>query len=171
MTNSKAVKLLFLAAAAALALAPGAPLHAQTPRAIAPGLWEVEVTIDSMDMHNTLPAIAKAMVGTTTRVRQCVTPEAAAQGPQELMKTSPDCVLPRYEASGGRLNAEMVCRKGASTLTATSTGAFTSTSFSTNTTSRLGGAMPMTMYATSVGRRLGECGVREAARASRQDVP
>lgn len=124
---------------------------------VQPGRWETSVTVTSAQMPDGLAAVAKMMVGRTTKTTQCVTPEQAAQGPREMMKTHKTCSFTRYSMAGGKISSEMVCVQGGSTITSTSTGGFTATSFNTTGRSVLTGRMPMTVTATAVGKRIGDC--------------
>lgn len=134
-----------------------APLSVQAAGPIQPGQWEIAVTVDSADMPGAPPAVAKMMVGRTTRLQQCVTPEDAARGPQDMLNSDKNCTFTKYSMAGGKLNSEMTCKRGGSTVTATSTGSFTPTSFTATGRSVVSGQMPMTMTATTSGKRVGDC--------------
>lgn len=138
------------ATAATVALAQATPVQ--------PGEWETKVTIDAVDMPGAPPMVANMMRGRTTTVKHCITAADAAKGPQEMLKSNKSCTFTRYSMAGGKLSSEMVCKQGGSTMTATSTGSFTPTSFTgTGKAVTTGGAMPMTMSSTTVGRRIGDC--------------
>ena len=140
---------------AAAVLAPGAAL-ADTP--VTPGQWEIAVTINAMEMPGAPPGIAAMMVGKTTKIKHCITPEEAARGPQDMLKTNKSCNFTRYSMTGGRLESEMVCKQGGGTVTATSSGNFTPTGFTaTGHSVSSGGGMEMTMTSSTVGRRIGDC--------------
>ncbi len=124
---------------------------------VTPGQWEIAVTIDSMTMQGAPAGIAQMMVGKTTRVKHCITPAQAARGPQDLIRTDKSCVFSRYAMTGGKLSSEMTCKRGGGAMTTSSTGSFTATGFAVTGRSVSTGAMPMTMTATSVGRRIGAC--------------
>ena len=143
-----------LAALATLALPAAAPAQASGIQA---GKWEIAVTINSISMEGAPPGIADMMKGKTTRIKQCITAEDAARGPQDLLKSGKGCTFTRYSMTGGKLNSEMVCKNSGTTTTAVSTGSFTPTGFTATGRSRTDGAMPTTMTSTSVGRRLGDC--------------
>ncbi len=139
-------------------LALAAPVAAQAQSAgINPGQWEIAVTINSMDMPGAPPAIANMMKGKTTKVKHCITPEEAARGPQELLKSDKSCTFTRYSMTGGALSSEMVCKQGGGMMTATTTGSFTPDSFTATGRTVSTGGMPMTMTSTSVGQRVGDC--------------
>lgn len=143
----------WIIAAAGLASAASA---AETP--VTPGQWEIAVTIKSMEMEGAPPGIAAMMIGRTTRVKQCITAEDAARGPQDMLKSAKTCSFTRYAMAGGRLDSEMVCKQGGSTVTSTTSGSFTQTGFTATSKSvDTGGSMPMTMTSATVGRRIGDC--------------
>ena len=143
--------------AAALAVAIGAGAALAQGAGVQPGRWEIAITINSVEMKGVPPGIAKMMIGKTTRVRHCITPEAAARGPQDLLKSDKSCVFTRYSMVGGRLDSAMSCRQGGGTMTAVSTGTFTPTGFTATGRSVSSGEMATTMTSTSVGRRIGDC--------------
>lgn len=126
-------------------------------QSVQPGKWEIVTTVESIDMPSAPPGIAAMMKGRPIKVSHCLTPEEAAKGPQEMMKSRKECQFTHYSMAGGKLSSEMVCKQGGGTITATTTGSFTATSFTTSGRSVMTGGQPMTMTATSVGHRLGDC--------------
>jgi len=133
-----------------------APVLAQSAP-ILPGLWETVMTITAVDMPNAPPAVAKMMQGHKTSVKHCVTAKDVAQGPQEILKSSPSCRFTRYSMTGGRFSSEMVCNQNGAKMTARSEGNFTSTRFTATGRSEMSGPQPMKMTTTVSGRRLGDC--------------
>ena len=138
-----------VASAPGLAIAQGAGIQA--------GKWEIVTTIRTVNMPGAPPAIANMMKGKPIKVSHCITPEEAARGPQDMMKTSKQCQFTRYSMAGGKLSSEMVCRQNGGTMTSTSTGSFTATSFTASGHTVMTGGQAMTMDATTVGRRVGDC--------------
>ena len=138
-----------LLATSAVVLAQGA--------GVTPGKWEIAVTINSVTMPGQPDEIARMMTGKTTKVTHCITPEEAARGPQDMLKSSKECKFTKYSMVGGKLSSEMVCQMGSGTMTAVSSGSFSPTGFTTTGRSVTTGAMSMTMTSTSVGRLLGPC--------------
>ena len=136
-------------------LAVPAALWAASP--ILPGLWETTVTINSVDMPNAPPAVAKMMQGHKTVVKHCATAEEVAQGPQEMLKSSPSCHFTRYTMTGGHFSSEMVCSQHGTTVTAKSDGRFTPTGFDATGSSEMSGPQTMRMTTTVSGRRVGDC--------------
>ncbi len=124
---------------------------------VMPGKWEIVTTVQSVDMPGAPPFVATMMKGKPVKVSQCVTPEQAANGPQEMLKINKQCRFTRYSMAGGKLDSVVVCQQGGGTMTATSSGSFTATGFSTNGRTVMTGPHAMTLTATSVGRRIGEC--------------
>ena len=122
-----------------------------------PGQWEIVTTIESMEMPGAPPGMANMMKGHPTTIRHCLTPEEAARGPQDIMKAGKACSFTHYSMVGGRLSSQMVCKMGGGTMTATSTGSFTPTGFTTRGRSVMTGGHAMTMTASGVGRRIGDC--------------
>lgn len=124
---------------------------------VTPGQWEIAVTINSVNVPGQPDTIAKMMTGKTTKVTHCITPEEAARGPQDMMKTNKECKFTRYSMVGGKMNSEMVCNMGSGTMTAVSSGSFTPTSFSSTSRAVQTGPMTMTMNSSSTGRLVGPC--------------
>jgi hypothetical protein len=124
---------------------------------VTPGQWEIAVTINTVDMPGGPAFVAKMMQGKTTRIKHCITPEEAARGPQDLLKSSKSCTFTKYSMQNGRMNSEMTCTTGGQTTTSVSSGSFTPASFTATGRSATTGQMPMTMTSSSTGRLLGPC--------------
>lgn len=126
-------------------------------QAIEPGWWEVENRIAAADMPGAPAGAAERLRGRTQTARRCLTLAEAARGPQDMMRADPGCRIVRYSRKAGRIDGQMICKDAAGTLTATTTGRFTPTSFTS--TARLvrkgGGSMAMTIVTT--GKRTGSC--------------
>ncbi|HWI85122.1 MAG TPA: DUF3617 domain-containing protein [Sphingomonas sp.] len=133
-----------------------APLAAQKSPILA-GLWETVLTINSVDMPNAPPAVAKMMRGHKTVVKHCATAKDVAKGPQEMLKSSPNCHFTRYSMTGGHFSSEMVCNQNGMKMTSRSEGNFTPTSFTATGSSEMSGPRPMRMTTTVSARRLGDC--------------
>ncbi len=124
---------------------------------VQPGQWEIVTTVSAVDMPGAPPFVANMMKGKPIKISHCLTPQDAAKGPQELMKTNKECRFTRYSMAGGKLDSVMVCNQNGGTMTATSSGTMTPTGFTTSGRTVMTGPQAMTMTATSVGRRTGEC--------------
>ncbi|WP_309644257.1 DUF3617 domain-containing protein [Phenylobacterium sp.] len=138
---------------AALLIAP-ASASAQAS-GVNPGQWEIAVTINAV--NGGPPMVAKMMTGKTIKVKHCISPEEAARGPQDMLKSDKSCTFNKYSMSNGKMNSDMTCRQGDTTTHTISSGTFTPTGFTAAGRATMTGAMPMTMTSTSVGRRLGDC--------------
>lgn len=148
------IRFSILMGAAALNLPAAAIAQAQ---GVKPGQWETTVTVTSVEMPGVYARQADAMRGKVTKRMHCITPEAAARDPQDVMGSSKTCKVTHHSMALGRLSSEMVCRHGPGTMTATSTGSYTPDKFSTTGRAVSTGSPPMTMTTTSVGRRVGSC--------------
>jgi len=133
-----------------------APLAAQA-EGVQPGQWEIAVTVDAVDMPGGPPMVAKMMTGRTVKVKHCITPEDAARGPQDMLKSAKSCTFNRYEMKAGKMTSDMTCQQGGVTTRTVSSGTFTPVGFTAQGRATVTGDMPMTMSSTSVGRRLGDC--------------
>ena len=140
----------FMPALLAAALLPAGASAQQ----VQPGQWEIVTTVRAADLPNGV----KADVGKSTTVRSCLTAAEAVKGPKEMLQGNKQCRMNRYVKKDGKLDSQMVCTQGPSTMTATTKGVFTSTSFSNQAQMVMTGPQKMTMNVTSVGKRIGACG-------------
>ena len=122
-----------------------------------PGQWEIAQTTTAIDMPGAPPAIANMMKGRTVTIKHCVTPQEVAEGPQGAMKRAKGCTINYRAGPGGTYTSQMVCRQGASTTTASSSGRMTGTSFTGTTRLVTTGGQAMTLTSTATGRRVGDC--------------
>ena len=150
------MRMVWLGLGAGLVVVSGAALAQAF--AVQPGEWDIAATVNSVDMPGAPPGLTAAMIGKTKHISHCITPEEAARGPQDMMKSDKSCKFTRYSMVGGKLSSEMVCQQGGGTMTASSTGSFTSTTFTSSGRSVMkAGPSTMTLTATTVGKRVGEC--------------
>ena len=130
------------------------PAAAQT---IQPGQWQTTSTVQQMEMPGMPAGLAGLVKRKPTTISNCVTPEQAKAGPQEMLKSAPECRFTRFSMAGGKYASEMVCARGGMTTTATSTGTYSATSL--DAVSRIVGTgdHQMKMTVAVSGRRVGEC--------------
>ena len=150
----RGVRELSLAGLGALAPLTGALAQSM---GIHPGQWESQVTVTSIETPNAPPALIDAMRGKTHTLSHCITPEQAARGPQEMLKSGTSCSFTRYSMAAGRLSARMQCAQGAGSVSADIDGSFTPDSYSSTSRVVLTGRMAMTMTSSAVGHRTGDC--------------
>ena len=113
-----------LAAAPLLLILPAAT----SSLPIQPGKWQSTVTILDMQSAHMPPGVGAAMRTHPTTVTACVTAAQAADGPRAVLQGSHGkCRYTSFNASGGHLNAVMVCAFGSGTMTVTSNGSYTAT--------------------------------------------
>ena len=127
---------------------------------ITPGLWDITVTTESMEMGGMPTGVPPSMRGKAINISHCVTPADAAKGPQEMLKSRKACTFDKLTTRGNVIHAEMTCTPpvGGGTMHAVSDTTFTPTGFtSRGRTVMTGGAMAATMVATTVGKRVGAC--------------
>ncbi len=144
-----------IGAPAAFAVLAAGAAQAGTP--IQPGLWEMVSKVETVSIPNAPPAVLQTMRGRPTTMRTCITPEQAAQGPKAIQQTDKSCTVGRYDMSGGRYLAEVVCKRPTGTMTARSVGAYTPTSFTAKSRMSGTGRMTMAMTTTVSGKRVGPC--------------
>lgn len=129
---------------------------------VQPGQWEASYTVNSIDMPGAPPQVAQMMKsqmagGKKNRMTYCITPQQAAQGPQEMLKQNPSCRFTKYSMKGGTISTEMSCSHNGGTMTARANGSYTPTSFNVTSSAVMSGGMNMRMTTTNIGRRIGPC--------------
>lgn len=139
---------------AALAMLPSFAV-AQTVQS---GQWEIVTTIKDAVIPGAPPATVAAMKRQPNRVTRCLTAAEANRGPEDIMKQNKQCRFTRYSKKAGKMDSQMVCKQPDGTMTATSTGRFTATSFSTTAHVVRTGAQSVTMTTLAEGKRVGACG-------------
>ncbi len=141
-----------------LAMSLGISASTAAAQTVRPGLWETSITTDAVEMAGGPPGLAAMMRGKTIRTKNCITPEQAARGPQDMLKSDKSCRFTRYAMAGGRLASEMTCNQRGMKMVATSSGTFSPTAFAMKGRTVMTGEMAMTVASTITGRRLGACG-------------
>lgn len=135
------------------ALLVPAPALAQ----VTPGQWTTTLTFATVDMPGAPPAIINMMRGRKFTTKHCLTAAEAARGPQDMLKSDKSCHFARYAMTGGKVSSEMICTHGGQTITMTTAGTFTSTSFAATSRTVTTGTQPMTTTTSVVGTRTGDC--------------
>jgi len=126
-------------------------------QSVQPGNWALETTYTAVDLPNAPPAVVARLKGHKTQANRCLSPEQAARGPEDMIKGAKGCTLVRYDRKAGKIDAQMVCKDAQGTLTTTTTGSYTSSSF--NTTAKLvrTGGQRMSMTVETTAKRTGSC--------------
>lgn len=88
---------------------------------VQPGLWEASTTVNSIDIPGAPPQAAQMMKGQMAsggrnKMTYCITPQQAAQGPQEMLKQNPSCRFSKYVMKAGRIATEMSCTQNGGTI-------------------------------------------------------
>jgi hypothetical protein len=142
-------------AAVALVLCTGA--NAAT---IMPGQWQYTGRVISASIPGAPPSIVDTMKKRPQVTSVCVTPEQAAKGPREMFQQSKGrCNFSKFDMTGGRISLMMICKGqgGAGTMTITSEGSYTPTSYAARSTLRSSGPQTMSMVVEGAGKRVGPC--------------
>lgn len=127
------------------------------------GQWETTTTISSVEMAGIPDGALDKMTGTETKVSYCMSPEQAAQSPQDLLSKSAQgkCTYERFEMSGGEIDARMQCAgEQGGTSTIEMTGTYAGDRYQSEMAMTVSSpAMPgeMVMKASATGRRTGDC--------------
>jgi hypothetical protein len=141
-----------------------------------PGKWETKVAILSIDGPGLPPGMADAMKKQmqAQKVETCLTPEQAAQPPQDMLGAAKNCTYEKFEMGGGTMSGTLVCKGApgmpAGEMRATMSGKFASTSYDVTSESSMSmPAMPgapaggkMTTKTQVTGTRIGACDAPKA---------
>lgn len=136
-----------------------------------PGKWETSVAILSVEGPGVPPEVAAAMKQQTKaqKVETCLTPEQAAQPPQDMLGAAKGCTYEKFEMGGGKMEGTLVCKNApgmpAGEMRASMSGSFSSTSYDIVSESTMDmPAMPgapkggkMTSKTQVTGKRIGAC--------------
>ncbi|MEQ5788687.1 DUF3617 domain-containing protein [Erythrobacter sp. NFXS35] len=126
-----------------------------------PGQYESRVELISMDIPGVPANMMGMMKGAFERsVTICLTPEEVEEGYKDALRKSQDgeCKYKSFSATGGKMNAEMVCDtdNGPMTLTMTGTGTPTTSDVTMMMRGNMGpGPGSMSMRVRQ--RRIGDC--------------
>ncbi|WP_298467961.1 DUF3617 domain-containing protein [uncultured Erythrobacter sp.] len=153
-----------LAAAFAIAGASSGDLAAQQlddeMRPMA-GQYQAEMTVLSIDIPDAPPDIAGMMTSMMNRkFKFCLTQADVDEGFRSVMNQSQqgDCSYSRFNATNGRIDAEMTCDAGGNPMTMVMQG--TGSPTSSDVTMTMSGDMgmgPGTIKLRTQNRRLGDC--------------
>lgn len=136
-----------------------------------PGKWETTATILSLEGPGIPAATAAAMKQQmkATKVETCLTPEQAAQPPQDMMGAAKNCTYEKFEMSGGKVSGTLVCKNApgmaAGEMRASMSGKFASDKYdvvseaTTNMPHMSGGPAggEVTIKTQVTGERIGAC--------------
>jgi hypothetical protein len=135
---------------------------------LTPGQWETTVEIIDVKMEG-LPEGAPAgmmnnMIGTTTTVKSCITPEQAEKPNADFLSAQKDanCSYSAFDMSGGLIKAAMTCsgKDRPGELKLNMTGKYGSSSYEMNQDMTMAGFQPgmsMAMKSKVSGRHIGDC--------------
>ncbi len=131
---------------------------AASAQTVQSGQWEIVTTVKEAVIPGAPPGAIAAMKANPKKVSSCLTAAEANRGPEEIMKQNKQCRFTRYSKKAGKLDSQMVCRQADGTMTATSTGSYTPTSFSTTARMVRTGVQKVTITTLAQGKRVGACG-------------
>ena len=134
-----------------VALVLSAPAVATEVR---PGKWQATMTIENMSMPGMPENVLAMMKGRPTTTTYCMTPEEAKADPKKMMDAESKCKFNRFNLSGGKMSAEMVCQTEQGPATMMVDGAYTETSYETRASMKTG---QMTMVSRNTAKWLGPC--------------
>ncbi len=131
---------------------------------IEPGQWEATNEIVSVNAPSVPGDVLKKMVGQTTKVSNCITPEQAAKPSANFLAAQQNnqCTYQDWSMEGGRMTGTMTCQGGQmpGKVIMTMAGAYASNRYDLDMdmkTTGLPGGMEMNIKAKTTGRRTGEC--------------
>ena len=131
---------------------------------IQPGQWEATNEIISVSAPGVPPEALEQMIGQTSTVSNCITPEQAAQPNANFLavqKTS-DCTYQDWSMDDGRMSGTMTCTGGQlpGTMTMKMDGTYSDEAYDMTMdmeTAGLPGGITMTVQARTTGERVGDC--------------
>lgn len=137
---------------------------------LAPGHWEGNIKITSVEMPGTSPQVAERMSRAMTRdraIESCLTPEEAER-PKGAFFGGDDenCRYEHFKMAGGMIDAAMVCRHEGTKRVTTMKGSYSPDSYQMAMTMKSEGGtgpganMSMAMHITAA--RMGACTGMEA---------
>ena len=126
-----------------------------------PGQYNAKITFLSIDMPGAPPQMADMMSQMMARdIQYCLTPEEIEEGYRSVLRRSQDgeCAFDRYNAVGGRVDAQMTCNADGQSIVMEMEGTGSSTSSDiTMTMSGDFGMGPGSMKLRAQHERIGEC--------------
>ena len=128
-----------------------------------PGEWTSTVKIEKMDIAG-IPPQAKAMMqqrmGQAQTASTCLT-QAQTDKPDAsfFQQAAKDCTYDHFSMNGGKIDAKMTCKRGATSQTMTMTGTYGEESYNLaiNTQGEAQPGMPMSMTMSVASKRTGDC--------------
>lgn len=127
---------------------------------IDPGMWETSHEIVSVEAPGVPPGALKQMIGKQTSVRNCVTPEQAANPQADVVAQKQNgCTYRDFSMAGGRISGTMSCAAGpAGTVESAISGTYGPRAYEMDMEMKTDAAgMTMTIKARTSGKRVGEC--------------
>lgn len=125
-----------------------------------PGQYAAEMTVISVDMPDAPPNLAQMVVQMMSRKFEfCLTPEEVEQNFRAILNRGQDgCTYTRYNASGGTIDAELICEgdEGPITMVMEGTGSPTASDVNMTMSGDMGMG-PGSIEMRVVNRRLGDC--------------
>ena len=124
---------------------------------IEPGLWQLTSEIIDVRAPGLPVEVRNRMIGPRSQMRNCITPEQAAQPSANFlaMRSDSECVYRDFSLDDGRLRGTMACPG----VTATMAGRYQPNGYETRRAmeSAMPGGATMTLQIRARGRRIGEC--------------
>jgi hypothetical protein len=130
--------------------------------AMQPGEWEMTTTVTRMNMPG-MPAGTNAPMPGPQTVRNCLTPEEAAQASENFLSETTGagegCTSENSSMSGGRIQATVQCNRPEGRVRMTMNGQYTATTLemTQQVQTTAPGGQNVEMEARIAGRRVGDC--------------
>lgn len=126
-----------------------------------PGLYKTTVVMAGLDIPGLPPGMADHGAGMTTTVEDCLTEEEVDKGFEELVKQGQDgdCSYEKFDLSGGKFDAVMVCKtqQGSTRMEMAGTATPTRTDLDASMAMNFEGVGEGTMKFTATHERIGDC--------------
>ena len=128
-------------------------LLAAAPSSVEPGMWEAVVRVESMQVPNLPPDLAKSLAGQAHTIRSCLKAADLERTPERVFAvTKGDCSYSNFSMQGGKVSGTLTCKGG---LVSQLSGRYTATTYEVKTRTSMKGGMTST--SSAAGRRVGPC--------------
>lgn len=125
---------------------------------IQPGKWETRREVLEVTMSG-LPAGISAPKPATQTATSCLSPEDAAKGPEEMLKSANSaCQTAKSVFADGKIELEMTCSLPSGTIHVSSHGVYSATQILTDTVVTRSGKVSGSEKSHTIARRVGNCG-------------
>lgn len=134
---------------------------------LSPGRWESRMKLERMEMDGVPPQVKDALarqMGAERTFSSCLTPEQVEKPDGGFFGGgAKGCVYKKFLMVGGRVDNEMVCSEGQTSMTLKVSGTYSASEYNVMTSTEMSGpaGTPMRIAASAVSQRTGDCDGKE----------